>query len=105
MVDVVARDHAATVKLTATITRLTMQLATINEKLIFVLQTKLASRGRSRVRNKAARGAGASHRAGDGAVGGYGAGSGAGARTISGAGTPAPAETAEGVELDPAIQY
>ena len=56
MVYTVARDHAATVKLTATITRLTTQLATINEKLIFFLQEKRASRGICRVRNKAAHG-------------------------------------------------
>ena len=86
-----ASDHEAIAQLTATVARLTTDLATVNKKLVVSLQAKRAIRGSRGGRNKATRGRG------DGAR--------ARAATKSGSGDSILVEMAGGADLDLTIHY
>ena len=90
-----ASDRAAITQLTATFTRLMSELATVNKKLVSVLQASRISHGSRVGRDKTTRRREA--RAGVGAR--------SGATTRTGTGPPTLTETAVGVDLDPLIHY
>ena len=90
-----ASDRAAITQLTATFTRLMSEIATVNKKLVSVLQASRISHGSRVGRDKTTRRREA--RAGVGAR--------SGATTRTGTGPPTLTETAVGVDLDPLIHY
>ena len=95
----IVSDRAAIAKLTATVARLTTEIATVNKKLVFVLQEKRTSRGSRRGRDKTTRRRGS--------VTGYRAGSrtGAGAGSTARTGARAPTLAEAVVDLEWTIYY
>ena len=103
MVDTIANlatataiDRATIAQLTATVTRITTEIATVNAKLVIALQEKRARRGGRRGCNRTSRGLGS----GTGERAGTGIGAGALVRT--GAGAPTMDDEKY---LDPPIHY
>ena len=92
-------DREAIAHLTATVTRLIMELTIVNEKLTVTLREKRTSHCSHGGRDKAARRRGAVAVAGDGAV------AGAGAAEKIGSGAPALVAMVRRVDLDPPIHY